>query len=76
MILVAGGVQGDGEAARSSGGLVLVAVGHRCPQRLVAGQQGVDFLVNALRVRARRTRPPRTVDFSSRKAVSISQRRL
>jgi hypothetical protein len=66
--LVAGGVQGDGKAgpvgvgARDGAG----GVGDGGTQRLVGDQQGPDLLPVPPGVRARRTRPPRIVDFSSR----------
>ena len=41
-------------------------VGHGGAQDLVGHQQGVDLLLDAGGVRARRTRPPRMLDFSSR----------
>jgi hypothetical protein len=74
--LVAGGVEGDGEAGPVGvdAGLGAGGIGHGEAQELVADQQGMDLLVDAGGVRARSTRPPRMLDFSSRRAVSISQR--
>jgi hypothetical protein len=66
--LVAGGVQGDGEAGPVGvdAGLGAGGIGHGQPQELVADQQGMDAWSMPAGVRARRTRPPRMGDFSSR----------
>jgi hypothetical protein len=71
--LVAGGVQGDGEAGPVGVGAGdgRGGVGDGGAQCLVGDQQGADFLLDAVGVRARRTRPPRMVDMSSRQAVSL-----
>ena len=66
--LVAGGVPGDGEAGPVGVGAGAGAggVGHGGAQELVGDQESVDSLGEAGGVRARRTRPPRMVDLSSR----------
>jgi hypothetical protein len=59
--LVAGGVQGDGEAGAIGVGSWGCArgVGDGGAEGLVGDQQGVDFLLDAVGVRAPSTRPPR-----------------